>query len=165
MPHVDFSSLPDTARAWVFAADASIADPSPLLAVVDAHLDQWAAHGVPLVCAREWSDDRFLVIGVDEAATGASGCSIDGLFRILSRTQVALGADLVSSGRVAWRNADGEIRVSTRTVFEAFAEDGVVHRATPVFSTLAETVGEWRAQKSVAASESWASGLLPVRKG
>ncbi len=161
MPRIDFSDIPDRARLWVFAADTVVADPSPLLAAVEAHLSQWAAHGVPLVCASDWRDDHFLAIAVDEAATGASGCSIDGLFRTIARLQLQLGADLLASGRVAWRDADGTICVSPRAEFESLAAAGTVTVDTPVFGTLAETVGEWRSQFETPARASWAASLLP----
>ncbi len=161
MPRIDFSAIPDRARLWVFTADTPVADPSPLLSAVDAHLSQWAAHGVPLVCASDWRDDHFLAIAVDEAATGASGCSIDGLFRTIARLQPQLGADLLTSGRVAWRDADGAIRVSSRADFESLAATGTVTVDTPVFGTLGETVGEWRSQFETSARESWAGSLLP----
>jgi hypothetical protein len=161
MPRIEFSALPDRARLWVFAADRAIAHPEPLLDAVDAHLTQWAAHGVPLVCARDWREDHFLAIAVDEAATGASGCSIDGLFRTISRVQPQVGADLLASGCVAWRDESGTIRVAPRAAFESLAADHQVKNTTPVFETLVETVGEWRKTFERPASESWVQGLLP----
>ena len=161
MPRIDFSAIPDRARLWVFVADAPVADPAPLLDAVDAHLAQWNAHGVPLVCARDWRDDRFLAIAVDEAATGASGCSIDGLFRTIARVQSQLGADLLGSGRVAWRGPTGDIRITTRAAFEALAAARSVDANTRVYETLAETVGEWRSGYERPAGESWVRALLP----
>lgn len=161
MPRIEFDAIPDRARAWVFAADTTVTDPSPLLSAVDAHLAQWAAHGVPLVCARDWRDDRFLAIAVDEAATGASGCSIDGLFRTIARTQQQVGADLLASGRVAWRDADNLIQLSSQIEFEALAAAGTITRETTVFGTLAETVGDWRSAFERPAGESWVARLLP----
>jgi hypothetical protein len=162
MPRIAFTDIHDRARLWVFAADAALSDATPLLDAVDAHLAQWAAHGVPLVCARDWRDDRFLAIAVDEVATGASGCSIDGLFRTISRVQSHLGADLLASGRVAWRGGDGAIRVTPRAEFESLAASGTITADTPVFATLAESVGAWRSQFESPARDSWAAGLLPV---
>ncbi len=160
MPRTDFASLPDRARVWVFAADVPVADATPLLAAVDTHLSQWAAHGVPLLCARDWREDRFLAIAVDEAATGASGCSIDGLFRTIGRVQAAVGADLLASGRVAWRASGGAIHVEPQQAFSARAAAGEVTRETPVFETLIETVAGWRAGFEKPAGESWAKGLV-----
>lgn len=161
MPRIDFPSIPDRARLWVFVADVPVADPEPLLSAVDAHLAQWAAHGVPLVCARDWRDDRFLAIAVDEAATGASGCSIDGLFRTIGHVQGQVGADLLASGRVAWQDTLGGIHVVTRAEFESLAASGWVDANTRVYETLAETVGDWRARYERPAGESWVRALLP----
>lgn len=160
MPRIEFSAIPDRARLWIFVADVPVVDPAPLLSAVDGHLAQWAAHGVPLVCARDWRDARFLAIAVDEAATGASGCSIDGLFRTIGRVQSQVGADLLASGRVAWRDEAGAIRVASRGEFEAQAVAGIVGADTPVYETLADTVGAWRAHFERPASESWVRALL-----
>lgn len=160
MPRIEFSAIPDRARLWVFVADVPVNDPAPLLDAVDGHLAEWNAHGVPLVSSREFRDDRFLAIAVDEAATGASGCSIDGLFRTIGRVQSQVGADLLASGRVAWRDASGAIRVSTRAEFESLAVQGAVTSHTRVYGTLAETVGEWRTRFETSASESWARALV-----
>ncbi len=160
MPYTPFSELPARARLWVFIADRAVADAAPVLDAVDAHLSQWAAHGVPLVCARDWRENQFLAIAVDEAATGASGCSIDGLFRTISRAQTQVGADFLASGRIAWRAANGEVRVSTRAEFESLVASGSVSAETPVFETLIGNVGEWRDQFERRAAESWVSDLM-----
>lgn len=163
MPVVPFDSLPDDARCWVFVADRPVPPVrSPmLLDAVDHHLARWAAHGVPLVCARDWHDDRFLVVAVDEAATGASGCSIDALFRVIATVQPRLGADLLGGGRIAWRAQDGQIVVSDRADFEALALQGAIAPDAPVVNTLAETVGDWRHRRESPAGASWAASLLP----
>jgi hypothetical protein len=85
MPRVPLTALRDTARTWVFAAERALSasERDALLGDVDDFLDGWAAHGVPLTCGRDWRYDRFLVIAVDEAAAGVSGCSIDALTRRL----------------------------------------------------------------------------------
>jgi hypothetical protein len=161
MPRIDFTAIPDRARLWVFVADTPVTNAAPLLDAVDAHLAQWAAHGVPLVCARDWRDNRFLAIAVDEAATGASGCSIDGLFRTIGRVQSQVGADLLASGRVAYRSTAGDITITSRAAFESLAAEHVVDANTRVYETLAETVGAWRSRYERPAGESWVRALLP----
>src|SRR5437764_6578586 len=102
MPIVPFDSLPDASRVWIFGSDRALtgADADRLLAEVDRFLAQWKAHGVPLTCAREWRDQHLLTIGVDSTQESASGCSIDGLFRVLQTLERALSARLVAGGRV-----------------------------------------------------------------
>ena len=109
MPRVPFEMLPDEGRIWVFGVSAALSADSTasLLREVDDYLDGWSAHGAPLTCARDWRDGRFLAIGVDQSTAGASGCSIDALFRILQGTERSLGVALVAGGRVFHRDAAG----------------------------------------------------------
>src|SRR3569623_2712843 len=102
MPLVPFDSLPDSARLWVFASDTPLsgAVADTLLASVDGFLANWTAHGTPLQCARDWRAARFLAVGGDVTAENASGCSIDGLFRILQQLEREIGTRLVGGGRV-----------------------------------------------------------------
>lgn len=166
MPVVTFDALPTHARAWVFGAAAPVtgAAAQSLLAAVDAHLANWRAHGAPLVCAREWRDDRFLVIGVDESATGATGCSIDGLFHILREIESLVGTTLVGGGTVYWRDAAGAVVSGARPVFRAAAAGGAVVSETHVFDTTVTTVGAYRAGFEKTAADSWHGKLLPVAR-
>jgi hypothetical protein len=161
MPLVPFDTLPDDARLWVFAA----ADPvtgvnaDRLLAAVDEYLDGWAAHGHPLTCARDWREDRFLAIGVDEQGAGASGCSIDGLFRVLQQLQSSLGTSLVGSGRLFFRDAGGAVRAVDRADFARRFADGALGNDTPVFDTAATTAGAYRAGFERPLASSWHAEL------
>jgi hypothetical protein len=162
MPQVPFDTLPDDARLWVFGSSAPL-DPAAsarLLGEVDAFLRSWAAHGSPLRSGRDWRDDHFLAIGVDQSTAGASGCSIDGLFRSLRLLERELGTTLLGGGRVFYRDPSGTVRVAERDEFGDLAAAGMVGDETPVFDTTVGTVGEWRALFERQAAESWHAGLL-----
>src|SRR3954469_17513831 len=120
MPIVPFDALPDSARVWIFASDKALsgAVADTLLATVDDFLSGWKAHGVPLRCARDWRDGRFLAIGVDVSAENASGCSIDGLFRTLQQVEKAIGSKLVGGGRVFFRTQAGIDKASREEFVE-----------------------------------------------
>lgn len=155
MPAVPFASLPDDARLWVFAAADPVPAAAPLLEAVDGFLERWAAHGAPLRAARDWRDARFLAVAVDQRTAGASGCSIDGLFRALQALEPTLGTTLLGAGRVYWRDAAGAVRVGTRAAFRAEAASGALTAATPVFDTSVTTAGDWRARFERPLATSW----------
>ena len=165
MPLVEFAALPDSARLWVCgaAADVDDVDGKKLLAAVDTFLLQWNAHGHPLTCARDWRDGRFLAVGVDQRTEGASGCSIDGLFRTLQGLERAIGTSLVAGGLVYYRDAAGFVHAITRDAFEKLAASGAVTAATTVYDTSVATAADYRARFERAAGESWHSGLLADR--
>jgi hypothetical protein len=134
MPLVPLGTLPDDARVWVFAAERALApaEADAVLGTVDGFLGVWAAHGHPLRSARELRESRFLIIAVDEAAAGASGCSIDALVRQIRGLEGALGVTLVDHAPVIFREG-GAIRRVPRDEFAALARDGKVTPDTVVF--------------------------------
>jgi hypothetical protein len=162
MPIVPFDRLPPDARVWLFAASdpLSATDAGRLLDEVDGFLAGWQAHGTPLVCGRDWRHGRFVAVGVDQSAAGASGCSIDGLFRALQRLQSSLGTALVGGGRIFFRDARGDIRCVDRPAFARLAAEGSVGPETPVFDLSVTTAGAYRAAFERPASESWHRELL-----
>lgn len=168
MSTVDFSLLPSDARLWVIAAarPLSPAERDLLLERTDRFIEGWLAHGHPVVGARDWRHDRFLLIGADERATGVSGCSIDALFRVFKETEGELGAGLVDRSGIWFRGADGEIRAVSRPEFRALAQAGEVGEDTVVFDNTIGTVGELRSGKwEVPMRESWHAQAFPVGSG
>lgn len=162
MPVVPFDTLPDDARVWVFAAADPVQGPGAdaLLLRVDEFLSGWHAHGIPLRAAHDWRDARFLAIGVDQSMEGASGCSIDGLFRTLRALEPTLGTTLLGGGRVYWRAADGAVQTADRETFAARAAGGEAGDATPVFDTTVTTAHDWRARFERPLGASWHAQLV-----
>ena len=161
MPLVPFESLPPSARIWVFGSDVPVtgAPADTLLSEVDQYLATWKAHGFPLKAARDWRDNRFLIIGIDPTAEQASGCSIDGLFRQLQQVQRSIGAQLVGGGRVYYRDATGATQSTTRDDFRALKEKGTVGPRTPVFDTSLTRLDDWQSKFERPLAESWAATL------
>jgi hypothetical protein len=144
MPLTDFSRLPADARLWIFGAERALdtSERDALLGEVDRFLDQWKAHGAPLRAARDWREDRFLLVAVDEASIPASGCSIDAMVNVLKDLEGKLGVGLVGHGDVYWRAPSGEVRRATRADFRRLAEAGEVDADTRVFDTTLTRVGK-----------------------
>jgi len=167
MLQTPFNEFPNTARVWVYGVDSELGEEarSILLGEVDNYLTQWSAHGVPLSAARDWSDDRFLTVAVDQNRVGASGCSIDGLFRTLKGLESQLGAAIVTSGLIFFREKDGRIRSVTRDEFTELGTIGKVNGDTEVFDPSVTTLGEWRSRFRSRAADSWHGSLLQARSG
>jgi hypothetical protein len=162
MPLIQIEDLPNSARTWVFGADRGLDQGATdlLLREVDRFLSQWHAHGAPLTTARDWKYGRFLTVAVDQSTAGASGCSIDGLFRSLKALEPRLGASLVTSGLVFYRSKKGAIESVDRERFTELSAEGKIGPKTRVFDPTVTTLGEWRARFELDAAQSWHSGLL-----
>ena len=166
MPLVPLKDLPDSARTWVFGANKTLDESASatLLTEVDRFLSQWKAHGSPLTVGRDWKFGRFLMVAVDQSTAGASGCSIDGLFRSLKALEPQLGASLVTSGLVFYRDQTGAIQSVDRENFSALGVRGKIESGTKVFDPTITTLDEWRARFELDASQSWHAGLLPDKQ-
>ena len=164
MPVVPFETLPDSSRVWVFGSEAPLteAGSEALLAGVDGYLADWKAHGAPLTVAREWRDGRFLVVGVDQSSAGATGCSIDGLFRVLQGLESSAGASLVGGGRVFYRDDHAAVQSVARAEVAALASKGTITKDTVVFDTSLTDLGAFRTGFERRAKETWVKELLPV---
>ena len=153
---VDISQLSDHANIWIFGISPSLdeARSMTLLARVDAFLDEWAAHGVPIRGARELREGSFLVIAADEKRE-RSGCSIDRLFHTLRQLESELGVQILDANRVFLRD-NGGVRAVPRSQFREAATT-----STPVFDTTAEQLGAVRTGSwERPAADSWHRHLL-----
>ena len=162
MPISTLDALPDSARVWVYGSEPALGkkNADAMLAEVDSFLGSWKAHGVPLHSARDWSDDRFLTIAVDQEQEGASGCSIDGLFRTLKALEAKVGGQLVTSGLVYYRGRDGEIRAVSRDHFTQLSNEGEIDNDSEVFDLSVTGLGEWRSRFRSRAADSWHASLM-----
>jgi hypothetical protein len=146
MPVVSFDSLPDSARVWIFGSDKRLSDDAAeaLMRDVGDHLAEWKAHGEPLTVGSQLLDDRFLVVAVDQSTAGASGCSIDGLFRVLQTVQSKLGLNLVGGGRLFYRDGKGEVQCAPRADLDELRASGAITPDTVVFDTTITDLGTFR---------------------
>ena len=161
MAVVPIEDLPDTSRTWVFGSDRSLdeARSKTLMAEVDRFLPQWKAHGAELTVGRNWKDGRFLTVAVDQSTAGASGCSIDGLFRALKSLEAKLRASMVTSGLIFYRDEKGVVQSVDRGEFTALATAGKVGANTRVFDPTVTSLGEWRARFELDLKDSWHARL------
>lgn len=163
MPLVPFETLPDSSRIWIFGSDRPLdaKETTGLLSETDLFLEGWAAHGSPLRASRAFTDTRFLTIAVDQSTAGASGCSIDGLFRTLTALGPRIGANLVGSGQVFYRDPSGVVQSVSRDRFAELAASGEVTPSTRVFDPTLQTLGDWNDRFERSVAESWHAQLLP----
>jgi hypothetical protein len=162
MPVVPFETLPDASRVWIFGSDRPLSEEgtTSLLKGVEEHLTDWKAHGEPLTVGSQLRDNRFLVIAVDQSTAGATGCSIDGLFRVLQGLESTLGASLVGGGKVFYRDSHAAVQSTTRDQVPALVQTGAITKDTVVFDTSLTDLGAFRSGFEKRAKESWIKPLM-----
>jgi hypothetical protein len=157
MPRIDISELPDQSRIWIFGVSPTLDErqSARVLSAVDRFLDDWAAHGQPIVSARAVLEGSFLVVAVDQHSE-TSGCSIDRMFGLLQHLERELGVSILDPNRIFSVGPQGRVDAVPRAAFRDTGEPGTI-----VFDTLAERLGDIRrGMWKRPAAESWHRSLL-----
>jgi hypothetical protein len=154
--YVAFDHLPPQARVWIYQASRPLTGEElmPLLARLAAFVEDWTSHGQQLAASAQFLHQQFLVIGLDEAVAGASGCSIDASVRFVQELEQRLGVKLLEKSRMAFLT-NGELSLFTRPELRAAIAAGQVQADTLYFNNTLTTKGELDAQWPAPAGETW----------
>ena len=153
---VEFSSLPQTARIWIYQCNRSFTlyEIKEISNKLQTFLDGWTAHGADLKAAFEIRYKRFVVIGLDQNQQLASGCSIDASVNFIQQLETAFKVDLLDKLNVSYKQGD-YIAYKPLKEFKKMVKDKAVSKNTIVFNHLVQTKAEYLDFWEVPASESW----------
>jgi len=153
---VDFSSLPETSRIWIYQSNRSFSESEliQIQSLLDAFLIQWTAHGSHLKAGYEIQYKRFIVLGLDQAMQQASGCSIDASVHFIQNLEQKFQVDLLDKMNVSYKQGE-YIAYKPLKDFKKMAQQRAVSKNTVVFNNLVTTKGEYLEHWEVPASQSW----------
>lgn len=153
--YLPYNNMPATSRLWIYPAsrDLSEAEAAWCSEQLQGFCETWAAHGQGLQCSWSIHRNRFILLAANEAATGASGCSIDSSTRFIQHLGVHTGIDFFDR-RPAFLIGGKIEMVALNQLPEAFTT-GKISGESPVFHVQAATVSEWESAPVVAASGTW----------
>ncbi|ADB41511.1 hypothetical protein [Spirosoma linguale] len=154
--YIDFDKLPETARVWVYQANRTLTDGEvkTIEETLQPALNQWAAHGQPLLAAARVVGNRFVVVGVDEGYTLPSGCSIDSSMRTIQEIGRHLGVDFFDRS-AAVQAVDGSVQTIALPAIKEAVANGHLTPDTTVFNTLVKTKAEFLSDWRIRAADSW----------
>ncbi|MDQ2794253.1 MAG: hypothetical protein M3Y12_09640 [Bacteroidota bacterium] len=154
--YVAFDQLPATARVWIYQASRPLTSEETvhLLPTLARFAEDWTSHGRNLLASAEVLHQYFLVLGLDEAVAGASGCSIDASVRFVAQLEQQLGLELLEKSRLAFMQ-HGEVRLVDRRELQAATASASVTPDTLYFDNTLATKGELDTIWPRPASETW----------
>ena len=155
---VNFQELPEDSRVWIYQANRTFTEDeiAVLQPQLDSFLQQWTAHGKDLKAGYDMPYNRFIVLGLDQAEAGATGCSIDASVHFIQSVEKEFEIDLMDKMNVSFKNGP-YVAYKDLADFRKMAKAKSVSPKTIVFNNLVQTVGEYKEFWEVPASESWHS--------
>jgi hypothetical protein len=157
---VDFNTLSDNSRIWIFQSALPLDGDSGTQLIQSVHwfINDWTAHQQSLTASAEIRDDFFLVVAVDEAAAGASGCSVDKLFRFVQDFERENGIRLTERNQVV---VYGER--ATALPLDAVIEQvksGLISSDAAIYDVTVESLGDYRSRFVAPVGQTWLSRYL-----
>ena len=158
---VDFNTLPETSRVWIYQANRSFTEQEieEISSKLDMFIENWTAHGGDLHSGYEIKYKRFIVIGLNQNLNSATGCSIDASVHFIQQLEKDYNVDLMDKMNVSYRQGEF-IAYKPLTDFRKMAKDKAVSKKTIVFNNLVANKAEYLENWEVSASESWHSRFL-----
>lgn len=160
--YIPFDQLPPDSRVWIYQADRSFseAEEEMISNSMKEFCSQWSAHGNPLETSFEVKHSQFIVLGVNENAAGASGCSIDGSVRVLKELAAALKIDFFDRTKVAFLR-EGEIKLYPVQELPMVFKSGILSGSSITFNNLAPDKNAFEKNWKISVEKSWLAKYLP----
>ena len=134
--YVDFEDISDDSRVWIYQAARQFSEQEKELinSKLSAFCDSWNTHGNRMPTSFQIVDNHLLVLAVDEAGLGASGCSIDSSVRALRELESEIENNITDQGKVTFKSNTGEITVASALGIKSKVTSGEIDSQTLVIN-------------------------------
>ena len=153
---VPFEKLHANSKIWIYQSNKKLnqSEEKYMTIQTEAFLIEWTAHGQSLQAAMQILLHRFLIIGVNEDANEASGCSIDKSVNHIRELEQSLSIKLLDRSQVAFLY-NSEVKLVNFSEIKEQVVNGSISGKTEVFNNAIVTKGELDSIWRLPASESW----------
>jgi hypothetical protein len=153
---VEFNTLPDESRVWIFQASRSFSGKEllQLKQELDAFIVDWTAHGSDLRAGYEIRYNRFIILALDQSLNVASGCSIDASVHFIQQLEKKYNVELLDKMNVSYKQGEF-VAYKSLVDFKKMAKQKAVSKNTIVFNNLVTNKHEYQNHWEVPAEESW----------
>ncbi|GGE11033.1 ABC transporter ATPase [Psychroflexus salis] len=158
---IDFNALPDDSRIWVYQCNRTFTEDevAELKVRISAFLEEWTAHGAQLQAGFQLPYNRFIVFGLDQNESTASGCSIDASVHFIQGLEKTYDVELLDRMNVSFKQGKF-IAYKDLKEFKKMVKNKSVSPNTIVFNNLVHTKQEFNEFWEVPMTESWHKRLL-----
>ncbi|MCC7454084.1 MAG: hypothetical protein IT222_07960 [Crocinitomix sp.] len=162
--HDSFSLLPPYSRVWIFQTDRFLTDSEcrEIQLRLNEFIPNWASHGNGLNGGFKLEKNLFVIVGVDESQSMASGCSIDSLTRVIKELGMSLNVDFFNRLAIAYENQQGKLEIVSMTAFKALINSNQVNYDTIVFNNLVASKEEFDQKWRTNVGQSWHANLFQL---
>lgn len=156
--YIPFHQISDEARVWIYQANRPFTykERMQVWPKIQQFLGGWAAHGHPLQCSADVLHDQFLVLAVEEAVQGVTGCSVDNSVQLMRELEQDLQITLLDRTLIAFKRNNHNFLVPLEGL-EAKIQQGDILPDMLMFDNTVTIKGALRDLWLVPAKNTWLS--------
>ena len=149
-------NISENSRIWIYQANRVLnpEEEQRIQQKLNDFTSQWQAHGHSLAAQGEIRHHQFIILSVDEAFAGATGCSIDKSVYLMKEIEQDFNLDLFDRFRIAYRDGENVINCN-RQEFEDLLSKGALNSDTIVFNNMVSIRKDLSTSWEVAVKDSW----------
>jgi predicted HTH transcriptional regulator len=158
---VDFITLPDSSRVWVYQADRAFSstEVDQIKQELNTFVNNWKRHGEELKASFQVKYNQFIILAVDEDYNNVSGCSIDASVHIIKQLQQQFEVDLLNKMNVTFKDGENINTVSLKE-FKDYVKQDKIKPNTVVFNNMISSKADLANTWEVEANKSWHAKFL-----
>ncbi|MDX5482830.1 MAG: hypothetical protein LPK07_14205 [Hymenobacteraceae bacterium] len=156
--YIPFDELPPHARLWIYQANRPLteAEQAEIKPLLERFAIDWSSHGKGLQASAKLLHNQFLVLANNEAATAASGCSIDKSVSFVRELEQRFNVSFFDRTQLAFLK-EGQVELVGMQELKRKVAAGEIDKNTLYFDTLVNNYGELQEAWPRPAGNSWLS--------
>lgn len=154
--YTSFENLPEGAKVWVYQTEQKLTDTQAdvILKRAKDFINSWQSHGHDLKGSVNLLYGHFLVLGIDETYSSASGCSIDKSVHFIQELERELGISFMNRVKQSYLE-ENIIRFFPISDAKKLIKEGVLNKNTLTFNNTITNKSELNSNWQIPADRSW----------
>ena len=146
----------DNSRVWIYQGSRlfTISEAMHIEGMLSDLVANWKSHGTPVRAYANLFFGQFIILMVDEAATGVSGCSIDSSVRVIQEIEKLFNVEMFNWQNLAFVVKD-KVQIIPRQQFSYALENNFITPDTLFFNNVVGTKKELEENWLISVSKSW----------
>lgn len=153
----------DESRVWIFQGSRPLSEKEE--AEINEQLlqfySQWKAHGEPVKGWARLLFSQFIVVMADETGTHVSGCSTDGMVRVIKSLERQYSVNFFDRMTITFL-VEGKAQMLPFGQVQYALDKGYIHAETLTFNNIATTRAELLNNWLVPLRESWLAARISL---
>jgi len=151
-----FNDLPGASRIWIYQASRELEKKEKIEIIEKAtrFVTAWNSHGNDLEAGATILHNQFLLLGVNEDETGASGCSIDKSFRFIQNLEKRYNISFLDRSKVAFF-IEKKVHLLPVSELKMKIDTGTITKDTLIFNNLVDNKRDLEHKWIIPVKDSW----------